>query len=120
MNPAEKYILDSPEPFRSILVYLKTLIEQEVPNTALLYKWNLPFYYIGKKQPFCYLNHTKGYVDMVFWHGAHLTQYKNHLISDGRKHMKSLRYYTLEEVDEKIVVEILKEAYAVKDKKYYK
>ncbi|WP_339698655.1 DUF1801 domain-containing protein [uncultured Marixanthomonas sp.] len=120
MKPAEKYILDKPEPFRAILLYLQALIEREISEVKLLYKWHLPFFYLEGKQPFCYLNQTKGYVDLVFWHGTHLTKHTEKLVSDGRKHMKSLRYYTLEEIDENIIVKILQEAYSVKGKKYYK
>jgi hypothetical protein len=42
------------------------------------------------------------------------------MISEGRKHMKSLRYFNLEDIDEKNLIEVLSEAYSVRDKKYYK
>ena len=37
-----------------------------------------------------------------------------------RKMMKSIRYKNLKEIDDKILVEILKDAYAVKDEKFLK
>lgn len=119
MNPSEVYILNQKEPYRSILLSLQIIIETTIPNVELLYKYKIPFYYIDKK-PFCYLNVTKGYVDLVFWHGAHLTNHTEFLVSGGRKHMKSLRYFTLEEINQEIVIEILQEAYSVKNEKYYK
>lgn len=119
MNPSEVYILNQKEPYRSILLSLQIIIETTIPNVELLYKYKIPFYYIDKK-PFCYLNVTKGYVDLVFWHGAHLTNHTKFLVSGGRKHMKSLRYFTLEEINQEIVIEILQEAYSVKNEKYYK
>ena len=75
MKPAEQYILDQTEPAKSILLHLQLIIEATLPSAVLLYKYKIPFYYIDGKQPFCYLNHTKGYVDLAFWHGAHLTQH---------------------------------------------
>lgn len=120
MNPAEAYILDQPEPFRSILLQLQVLIEQTLPDLEMLYKYKIPFYYIEGKQPFIFLNNSKGYVDVGFWHGAHLVKHHQHLISENRKHMKSLRYYTVEDIDERVLIETLEEAYSYRDKKYYK
>lgn len=37
-----------------------------------------------------------------------------------RKMMKSLRYNNRQEIDDKILIDILKDAYAVKDKKFWK
>ncbi|GHC61283.1 DUF1801 domain-containing protein [Ulvibacter litoralis] len=120
MNPAEQYILNQSEPYRSVLLHLQVVIKSVVPTAELLYKYRIPFYYIEGKQPFCYLNVTKGYVDLCFWHGTHLTQHTSALVSEGRKHMKSLRYKSLSEIDETILIAVLTEAYSVKDKKYYK
>tara|TARA_R110002124_G_scaffold3116_2_gene21338 strand:- start:67308 stop:67670 length:363 start_codon:yes stop_codon:yes gene_type:complete len=120
MNPAEQYILQQPEPARSILLHLQVIIESTLRDAIMLYKFKLPFYYINGKLPFCYLNHTKGYVDLCFWHGAHLTVHTEKLVSKGRKHMKSLRYYSPEDVDKQVLVDILSEAYSVRDRKYYK
>ncbi|PKA83609.1 uncharacterized protein DUF1801 [Ulvibacter sp. MAR_2010_11] len=120
MKPAEQYIVSQVEPFRSMLLHLQVTIQTTIPNAVLLYKWKLPFYYIGGKLPFCYLNCARGYVDLVFWHGTHLVKHPNHLVLGGRKHLKSLRYKTLEDINQKILVDLLKEAYSVKDKNYYK
>ena len=120
VNPAEQYILKQSEPYRSILLHLQVVIEATLPDLQLLYKYKIPFYYVGGKQAFCYLNVSKNYVDLVFWHGTHLTLYHDKLISKGRKHMKSLRYFTLGEVDETVLVEVLEEAYSYRDRKYYK
>lgn len=38
----------------------------------------------------------------------------------GRKVMRSLRYKTLNEIDGKILVEVLQDAFRVRDKKFYK
>ena len=119
MNPAEAYILDQPEPYRSILLHLQSVIEHTVPGVDLKYKYKIPFYYV-EGRPYCYLNHTKNYVDLGFWNAAHLTVHLEHMTTAGRKMMRSLRYTALEEINDTILVEVLKDAYAVRDKKFYK
>ena len=119
MNPAAVYILEKPEPFRSILLHLQATVESTLSNAEMKFKWNLPFYYIDNN-PFCYFNCTKKYVDIVFWHGAHLTIHLEFLVSEGRKHMKSLRYQNLENIDQKVLMDVLLEAYSLRDRKYYK
>ena len=105
MKPAENYILLQPEPFRGILLELQVLVETTVPEVRLDYKYKLPFYYLNDK-PFCYFNASrkKGYVDMCLWNSAHLTVHLDKLVTDGRKVMKSLRYFAAEEIDGAIVV----------------
>ena len=120
MKPAEQYILNQKEPFKSIMLHLQVVIETTLPDVVLLYKYKIPFYYVGAKRPFCYMACAKGYVDVCFWHGTHLTKHTDKLVSKGRKYMKSLRYFNADEVDEEILIEILKEAYSVKDRMYYK
>jgi len=120
MNPAEEYILSRPEPFKSMLLHIQVVIESTLPDLVMLYKYKIPFYYVAGKQPFCFLNQTKNYIDLGFWHGAHLTLHQDHLVSEKRKYMKSLRYFTPEDIDEVILSEVLEEAYSVRNKKYYK
>ncbi|MDD7914777.1 DUF1801 domain-containing protein [Polaribacter ponticola] len=115
MKPAEAYILNQPEPFKSILIHLQILIESTFPEVDLKFKWKIPFYYLNNK-PFCYLNASKkkGYVDVVFWVSAHLTKYNEFLISDNRKVVKSLRYSNLEDINEEILLTVLAEAFEKK------
>jgi hypothetical protein len=120
MNPAEAYILNTKEPFRSMLLHLQVVIEATIPELVLLYKYKLPFYYLDGKKAFLYLNQTKNYLDVVFWHGAHLTRHTDKLVAENRKHMKSLRFYTPEDIDDSVLIEVLEEAYSMRDRKYYK
>ncbi|QCX00991.1 DUF1801 domain-containing protein [Aggregatimonas sangjinii] len=118
MNPAENYILNQPEPFRSILLHLQSVIELTVPGVDLKYKYRIPFYYIDGR-PFCYLNQSQDYVDIGFWNAAHLSVHLELMHTKGRKVMKSLRYKSLEEVNNDILIAVLNDAYAVRDKKFY-
>lgn len=121
MNPAENYILNQPEPFRSILLHLQLIVEASIPNVEMKYKWRIPCFYVGKS-PICYLNvsQKKGYVDVAFWNSAHLTKHLDVMVSEKRKVVRSLRYTTLEEINDEILVDVLKEAYALRKKGFYK
>ncbi|MBW8242725.1 DUF1801 domain-containing protein [Muricauda oceani] len=121
MNPAEDYILNQKEPFRSILLHLKAVIESVVPDVDMKYKWSIPCFYAGK-QPICYLNVSqKGkFVDIAFWNSAHLTLHLEKMVTENRKVVKSLRYFTLEEIDQEVLVDVLQECYSLKHKGFYK
>ncbi|MGB6153422.1 MAG: DUF1801 domain-containing protein [Pricia sp.] len=119
MNPAEDYILKQQEPFRSILLHLQSVVERTIPETELKYKYRIPFYYL-EGRPFCYLNQSKDYVDLGFWNAAHLTLHLEHMTTAGRKVMRSLRYKTLAEIDDRILMEVLEDAYRVKNRKFWK
>lgn len=121
MNPAEDYILSQDEPFKSILLHLKTVIEAVMPEVDMKYKWGIPCFY-SQKHPICYLNvqKSKKYVDIAFWNSAHLTKHIELMVTEKRKVVKSLRYSTLEEINDDILVEVLKEVYSLKEKGFYK
>lgn len=112
MKPQDLYILNQPENYRDILLHIVAVVEQVVPEVTMEYKWKIPFFYIGKK-PFCYLNasHKKQFVDVAFMDGFQLKLHQNLLIADGgRSRVKSLRYKTLEEIDNDVLINLLKEA----------
>lgn len=121
MNPAEEYILNQPEPFRSILLHLKSVIESVIPEVDMKYKWSIPCFYNGK-HPICYLNASQknGYVDIAFWNSAHLTKHIELMATEDRKVVKSLRYTTLEDINDEILIEVLQEADSLKEKGFYK
>ncbi|WGH77121.1 DUF1801 domain-containing protein [Tenacibaculum tangerinum] len=110
MKPAEAYILEQPEPYRSILLHLQVLIESSFQNLELQYKWKIPVYYSHGK-PLCYLNasHKKGFVDVGFWAKGILQDFDAFLVSEGRTVVKSLRYSSVEEIDEKILLQVIQE-----------
>lgn len=119
MNPAENYILNQSEPYRSMLLDLQSIIVHTIPEVTLKFKYKIPFYYVNNK-PFCYLNQSKDYVDVGFWHAAHLTVHLDKMVTEGRKVMKSLRYRSLEEIDHSVLEDVLLNAYQVRDQKFYK
>jgi len=120
MNPAEEYILNQPKPYRSILMHIQAIIECTIPEVELKYKWRIPCYYLGET-PVCYLNasHKKQFVDVGFWHSAYLSKFDAYLVSDNRKVVKSVRYESLEDIDDAVFIAILKEAKKQKGKSFY-
>ena len=110
MKPAEEYILKQPEPFKSILLHLQVLLEANFPDIEMKYKWKIPTYYLNDKQ-LCYLNasHKKGYVDVGFWAKGILEEYQGHLVSEGRTVVKSLRYTSINDIDEEILLKVVTE-----------
>tara|TARA_R110001592_G_scaffold131191_2_gene344848 strand:- start:507 stop:875 length:369 start_codon:yes stop_codon:yes gene_type:complete len=120
MNPAEAHILKQPEPYKSIFLHLQVLIEHTLPEADLLFKWHMPCYYIDKR-PMCYINQSKDYVDVGFWHSAHLSKkWDDYLITENRKVVKSLRYKTVEDINNDVFISILKEVEGLKEKGFYK
>jgi hypothetical protein len=121
MNPAEHYIVKQQEPYRSILMHIKAIVEHTVPDVELKYKWNIPCFYVDKS-PICYLNvpSKKNYVDIGFWNSAHLTVHLDEMVSEKRKVVRSLRYTSLEGIDDRILKDVLKEAYRVRKNGFYK
>ncbi|WP_204346411.1 DUF1801 domain-containing protein [Psychroserpens algicola] len=119
MNPAEVYILEQSEPYKSILMHLQLLIEHTFPEAELKYKWRIPCYYVNSR-PICYLNQSKDYVDVGFWHSAHLTQYTEFMVSEKRKVVKSMRYKMLDDIDDQLFINILKEVEKHKNKSFLK
>ncbi len=111
MKITDEYIYRQPEKYQAILMHLISVFEQEIPELKLLFKWGMPYFYYNKR-PFCYLvpNHKKGFVDAGFSRGYKLKRNQDCLIGEKRNTMKSLRYYDLEEIDNTILVDVIKEA----------
>ncbi|WP_374550804.1 DUF1801 domain-containing protein [Flavobacterium sp.] len=112
MKPADLYILNQPDKYRDILLHIVSVIENTIPEVTLEYKWTVPYFYY-KKKPLCYLNasHKHHFVDIGFAKGFQLKQNQQHLIADNvRNTVKSLRYYSLDEVDNEVLISVLKEA----------
>jgi hypothetical protein len=109
MDPVSLYILEKPEPYRSILLHLQSVIEKTLPEATLRYKYRIPFYYLEGK-PLCYLNQSGDYVDLGFSKATHMTIHTEFMTSKGRRVVKSLRYHSLAEIDDTILREVLHHA----------
>ena len=111
MNPSALYILNQPEPYRSILLQVQAVIEATIPDISLKYKYKIPYYYLNGK-PFCYFNasHKKAFVDIGFARGQQLKNYLYVMEGANRSVVTSLRYKSLEEIDVPLLEAIFKAA----------
>ena len=112
MKSTDLYILNQPENYRNILFHIIAVVENTLPEVTLEYKWKIPYFYY-KKKPFCFLNvsHKRGYVDVAFNKGFQLNNNLDFLIAgDGRNTFKSMRYFSLEQIDNTILISVIEEA----------
>lgn len=111
MKPQEEYILKQPKHFQEIMLFVCDTVNKVVPESELLFKWGVPYIYL-KKKPFLYLapNHKKGFVDVGFAKGFQLKGHLDVLVDENRNTVKSLRFFSLLEIDNKILEELLTEA----------
>lgn len=111
MKPSDEYIIGQPEKYQNILLHLIAVIEKLVPDSQLLIKYGIPFFYY-KKKPFCYLapNHKKEFVDVGFSKGFQLNKNQEFLVGENRNTVKSLRYFSLESINNKILESVIEEA----------
>ncbi|QDO92559.1 DUF1801 domain-containing protein [Formosa sediminum] len=108
MKPAEEHILRQPEPYQSIMLYVRSVIMKTL-EVEEKYSYKLPFYYYNKK-PFVFLNILKGtdYVDVVFMDGVLLeTKFPELQDANNRKRVRSIHIKNLEDLDEIRFVELL-------------
>lgn len=114
MKLTDEYIYRQPEKFRSIVLHLINVFEREMPELELLFKWGIPYFYY-KKKPFCYLapNHKNGFVDAGFARGFQLARNQGCLVGEKRNTVKSLRYYNLEDINNTILIDVIREAKAL-------
>jgi len=111
MKPQDLYILNQPEKYRDMLLHIIGVIEQTLPDVVLEFKWKIPFFYLNNK-PFCFLNvsHKRKYVDVAFNKGFQLKNNLEFLNGDKRNTYKSLRYFSLETIDNTVLISVIQEA----------
>ena len=111
MKPTEVYILSQPEKYQAMILHVISVVEHELGTCALLFKWGIPYLYY-KKKPFCYLapNHKKGFLDVGFAKGFELKRNQEVLIDENRNTVKSLRFFSIEEIDNEVLIDVISEA----------
>ena len=111
MKLTDEYIYRQPGEHQMILLHLISVFMREVPDLEMHFKWGMPYLYY-KKRMFCYLisNSKRGFVDAGFARGFHLKKNQSILIGEKRNTVKSLRYFSLEEIDNTILEDVIREA----------
>ncbi|NMH88008.1 DUF1801 domain-containing protein [Flavivirga algicola] len=112
MKPVDAYFFNQKEPYQSIMLYVRSVILNTLPEVDERYSYKIPFYNIGKK-PMIYLNILKGkdYVDVAFVQGVLLEKQFPILKNDNkRKQVRSIQLRTIEDLDHENFIELLHEA----------
>jgi len=111
LKPVDAYILQQPDVQRQILMHVIAVISKKLPTAELLFKYGVPYFYFRKKQ-FCYLavNVKKGFVDVGFAKGYQLKANQNVLVGENRNTVKSLRYFSIETINQTILEAVIDEA----------
>ncbi|WNH13032.1 DUF1801 domain-containing protein [Thalassobellus suaedae] len=118
MKPVDEYFINQKEPYQSIMLYVRSVILNTLPEVEERYSYKIPFYNIGKK-PMIYLNILKGknYVDVAFVQGILLENDFPILKNDNkRKQVRSIQLKTLEDLDQENFVQLLHKASTVLNK----
>jgi len=109
LKPVENYFLNQKEPYQSIMLYVRSIILNTLPEAVERYSYNIPFYNCYNK-PMVYLNILKGkdYVDVAFVQGVLLEKEFPVLKNDNkRKQVRSIQLKTLEDLDHDNFVTLL-------------
>ncbi|MBJ6369289.1 DUF1801 domain-containing protein [Snuella sedimenti] len=112
MKPVDNYFLNQKEPYQSIMLYVREVILNTLPDVVERYSYKIPFYNIGKK-PMLYLNILKGkdYVDVAFVQGVLLEKEFPILKNDNnRKQVRSIQLKSIEDLDHEHFKELLQVA----------
>ena len=112
MKPVDNYFINQKEPYQSIMLYVRSIILNTLPEVEERYSYKIPFYNCHNK-PMVYLNILKGrdYVDVCFVQGVLLEKDFPVLRNDNnRKQVRSIQLKTLEELDQENFVKLLNRA----------
>ncbi|GAA4292468.1 DUF1801 domain-containing protein [Aestuariibaculum suncheonense] len=101
MRPIDEYFINQIEPYQSIMLYVRSIILNTLPEIVERCSYNIPFYNCHGK-PMLYLNILKGtnYVDVAFVQGVLLESEFPMLKNDNkRKQVRSIQLRSLEDLD---------------------
>lgn len=121
MNPVDTFIDGLPIEKKPLVEQLRQLIHDMVPGVQEKLSFKIPFYhYFGM---YCYINPVKNGVDLGICNGKKIADGFEHLEVKGRALIATVRLYSLHDIENKQVAEILataaidKEAVAAAKKK---
>lgn len=112
MKPVDEYFINQKEPYQSIMLYVRNVILNTLPEVKERCSYKIPFYNIEKK-PMIYLNVLKGkdYVDVAFVQGILLENDFPILKNDNkRKQVRSIQLKSIEDLDYENFVALLQVA----------
>jgi hypothetical protein len=93
----EEYIDQFDPDFQNILLRLRALIYDVVPDATEAIKWRMPTFTLHK--PRCYIAGFRNHVTFAFFDGKMLKD-PDGLLRGSGKHMKYLKFRNIGEIDE--------------------
>ncbi len=106
-NLVDEYITKSTDKQYEILSKLRRIISNTFQEVKENFKWNRPVYCITKD--FCYLQKNKNYINIGFMNIENIKDEKKLLEGTG-KTMRHLKIYNSEDIDEKYLIRLLRQA----------
>ena len=104
----DQYIDKTSEFAYPICTKLRVLIFKADPTIIEEFKWGSPIY--TKKKMICGFGAFKEHVTFTFFQGVLLADKKRILLPSSNHHNRSIKFKTVEEMNEKILLEYIKEA----------
>lgn len=109
MQDLEDFIYYHEHPkIQSLLIATHELIITLVPQVKPMMKWKIPFYVYFKN--LCYLNPVKDHIELGFPFGVFLSNTQGLLEAGNRKQVRVISIYTLEDLEQTAISEIILEA----------
>jgi hypothetical protein len=94
----QQYINNQPPPLQEIMTILRSWILDLGRHTEQKISNQVPqFYFYG---PLCYFHVATDAVELCFTKGYELNDEQKVLTSEGRKHVKSITFYSVAEMEE--------------------
>ncbi|MFN8355325.1 MAG: DUF1801 domain-containing protein [Spirosomataceae bacterium] len=114
MSQAKDYILEKPEPQRSIMLRIRRLLLDALPFIEEKFMFNTPFY-CRYSWVFYLTWRKKGEVDLGFVRGFELSNEQGLLEEKGRKVVRTIAFRSVEEVNqrEEALLQLIHEAIIV-------
>ena len=112
MKPVDAYFYNTREPFQSIMLHVRHVAFNILPDLEERLSYKVPFYYLNNR-PLFYLNILKGknYLDIAFMHGVLLERdfdvLKN---NNNRKKVRAIQVENFESFDVNSFAQILVKA----------
>lgn len=113
-NSVEEYVSKVAPWQRDVIQKLRNVLKSVAPHASESIKWGQPVY--EHKGPFAYIKAHAAQVNFGFWRGAELDDHKRMLQGEGER-MRHVKILETHVVDELTLAALVKQAFALNDKK---
>jgi hypothetical protein len=96
------YINNAVEQHKLIMIRVRAILHEAVPDVKESYKWSRPVF--GTTKDFAYLKTAKNHVTLGFHNYRKLVD-KNNLLEGTGKDLRHIKIKTVDDIDEKLLKE---------------